>query len=234
MGLAQVSLEVGRECFLRAGKQSFLVEVLGMAQDTVWLSFPDASAPRRGTGLELEVHDGRGFASYHAVMRVGPKETGHGILIERRSTSAYMKHRRNWRVPTDFPTWMQGPDDGDRHDARILDLSYDGAKVQTRGVYSVGTTVQFELKLPRRPSHRISATVIYAANVNRNRSRAYGLRFTTVSQNGRDSLRKFLSARIQELYPEELRALYPRSVVPAPQGVKKSGTRNVSPRKTRR
>ncbi len=211
MGLAQVSLQVGKECYLRHGERLFVVEVLGMAKDTVWLSFPDADAPRRGSAVRIEVHDGDGFASYHARMCVGPKQTGNGVLIERRASTAYMKHRRSWRVPVDLPTWITSLGDEERHSGHILDLCDDGAKLTTKAQFDVGEEVRIVLQLPRAPGHRVDAIVIYSADKKRDGTSSYGLRFNEISGRGRHSLTRFLSKRIQEIYPNDIRAMYPRS-----------------------
>ena len=58
---------------------------------------------------------------------------------------------------------------------------------------------------------RFDATVVYVNKPRRNGVRCVGLRFDSVSERGRHSLTRFLSKRIQELYPAELRALYPRA-----------------------
>ncbi len=211
MSRAQASLKVGRECVLRSGERTYVVEVLGMAKDTLWLSFPDTDPPRRGNAVQLEVHDEKGFATYRTKILVGPKLTGNGILVERLASLSYMKRRKDWRVPTDFPAWLTTARDEQRHEAVLVDLSYDGARLETREAFEPGEEVALSLKLPRRPTHRIEATVVYMTKPRRNGVRRVGLRFDSVSERGRHSLTRFLSKRIQELYPAELRALYPRS-----------------------
>ena len=214
MGRAQTSLKVGRECVLRSGERTYVVEVLGMARDTLWLSFPDTDPPRRGNAVRLEVHDEIGFATYRAKILVGPKLTGNGILVERLASLNYMKRRKNWRVPTDFPAWLTASGDEQRHEAVVVDLSYEGARVETCEAFEPGGKVALALKLPRRSTHRFDATIVYVNKPRRNGLRRVGLRFDSVSERGRHSLTRFLSKRIQELYPAELRALYPRSMRP--------------------
>ena len=214
MGLAKLSLQVGKECYLRHGERVFAVEVLGMAKYTVWLSFPDVDAPRRGSAVRIEVHDGDGFASYHARMCVGPKQTGNGVLIERRASVVYMKHRKNWRVPVDLPTWIKSLGGEERHEGRILDLCDDGAKLTTKAKFDVGEEVRIVLQLPRAPSHRVVVTVIYCADEKRDGTRSYGLRFDEISDRGRHTLTRFLSKRIQDIYPNDIRVMYPRSSAP--------------------
>ena len=214
MGRAQALLNVGRECVLRSGERTYVVEVMGMAKDTLWLSFPDTDPPRRGNAVLLEVHDEKGFATYRVKILVGPKLTGNGILVERLASLNYMKRRKNWRVPTDFPVWLTGSGDEQRREAVLVDLSYDGARVETREAFNTGEEVALALKLPRRPTHRFDATVVYVNKPRRSGLRRVGLRFDSVSERGRHSLTRFLSKRIQELYPAELHALYPRSMRP--------------------
>lgn len=208
---AQPTIRVGCECQLRVEKCLHIVEILGLGKNTIWVSFPNGDLPKPGTGVELELHDDAGFVRYYTRVTQSNSMPGGGVMLERAETASYMKRRREWRVPTDIPAKLKVIDDPTTYPAQVVDLSSEGARIETPAVLAPGEVVGIVLKLPRgRLSHKFTAQIIYHDKKKKGKQRAYGLRFLEVSRRARRSITIFLWNRIREEYPDELRSLYPR------------------------
>lgn len=207
----QPTIQVGCECHLRVEKILHTVEILGLGKNTIWVSFPSNPTPKPGTGVELELHNTAGFVRYYTRVTQSNSTPGGGVMLERAETATYMKRRREWRVPTDIPAKLRVVDDPTTYPAQVVDLSSEGARIESDAVLAPGEVVGIVLKLPRgRLSHKFTAQIIYHDKKKRGKSRAYGVRFLEVSRRTRRSITIFLWKRIRKEYPDELRSLYPR------------------------
>ena len=70
---APLTLTVGQECFLTAMKRVMVVEVLGLSEDSIWVSYPTSDIIKDGTGIELTFKTENGFVGFHARVSAGPK-----------------------------------------------------------------------------------------------------------------------------------------------------------------
>ncbi len=207
----QSPLQVGRECYLRALGRVLVVEVLGVSGDTVWISCPSADTLDEGMGVELEFHHDEGFVGYHARVAVVARHRANGIVLERCETASFRPERRDWRVPTDFPVWLRRPGTRKKLKGRLLDLTENGASVATSAPFDAGDMLELIFQLPEYAAHQLIAQVVYSDTSASNEINRFGLRFVGVKRRARNAITWYLYDRIRELYPEELRDLYPRS-----------------------
>lgn len=206
---AESPLKVGRECTLRAVGRVLLVEILGMARETIWISFPSQDPLAEGTGVELEFHNEGGYICYHARVAAGPRNTSNGIMLERSETASHMQRRREWRVPMNFSIWLRKHGEEDAHKAQMRDLSADGALIHTLASLEAGEMVDLAFQLPEYPTVRLRARAVYCDDTKAGYSR-FGLRFEEMPHQTRESITWYLYDRIHALYPEQLQDLYPR------------------------
>ena len=207
---AQSGLQVGRECFLRVMDQRFYVEILGVAKDTIWVSFSASDYPLEGMGAELEFYDHGGFLCYHTRVAQGPKKKGDGVLLQRAEAASYLKHRRTWRVTCDLAVWIWTQTGGSPESARLVDLSAEGASIETATEYPVGTPLDMSFTLPGKTTEMLGARVIHIEPPGILREAKLGIKFIEVKKEAREALTYYLWAKIREKYPRELQSMYPR------------------------
>jgi len=206
---AQSPLQVGRECILKAVGRVLVVEIWGIANDTIWISFPTADAILEGTGVELVLQEESGFMSYHARVAVGPKDTSKGIMLERAETATHMKSRRDWRVPVDSPIWIRLKGEDEKFKAQLKDLTPDGSLVMTEANYNAGDLIEMTFQLPESPTQSLIAQIVYDDKTKETGVHRFGLRFVEAEREVKESITWFLYEKIQETHPKQLRGLYP-------------------------
>ncbi len=209
----KAALREGNECYLKVMDQKFFSKILGVADDTVWVSFPGADYPTEGMGVDVEFHDFEGFLCYHTRVVIGPKQTGDGIILQRSEAATYMRHRRSWRVSTDLPGEMGRGES--KAAVRVVDLSADGAQIDSPKPFDVGTGLHFTFSLPEKPPCTVSCRIIRCSDGKVSGSWIVALLFTDVPDSVRPSLTWFLYKRIRKEHAQELADMYPRSKRPA-------------------
>lgn len=204
-------LQVGRECYLRTSGRLLVVEVLGISGNIVWVSYPSADALAEGTGVELEFHDGDGSIGYHARVAVVPRHPGNGLMLERSETASRRPGRHDWRVATDFSVWVRIPGKWRKLKGRMLDLAQNGALIETSAPLEAGEMLELIFQLPEFAAHQLVAQVVYSDKAASKGVNRFGLRFVEVKKRARNAITWFLYDRVRELYPDELKELYPRA-----------------------
>ncbi|MFP6581186.1 MAG: PilZ domain-containing protein [Candidatus Hydrogenedentota bacterium] len=207
---AQLVLTVGQECFLTATKRVIVVEVLGLSEDSIWVSYPTSDIIKDGTGVELTFKTEDGFVGFHAHVSAGPKVNQGGIMLERSESGLNNRERRNWRVPCNFPVSLQVVEQPEVHSCRMVDITIDGLMLYSKWELEPGAMVSIRFNLPNRPTTVAQCRVVYCDPTPDGDSNRYGLRFEDVKQEGKESLTWFLYERIREIYPRQLSDLYPR------------------------
>jgi c-di-GMP-binding flagellar brake protein YcgR len=185
-----------------------IVEVLGVSNGTVWVSFPWAVTLPEGTGVELLFHDQDGHAAYHTRVGGSPGTAG-GLMLERAESCAGGQRRRDWRVPADYPVWLRIHGATDKLRGRMRDLTAGGTMVSTSAHFESGDLVEMIFQLPEFAVNRLIAQVVYCDTTDENGVNRFGLRFVEVKKRAREAITWFLYDRIQALYNDELRELYP-------------------------
>lgn len=205
-------LQVGRTCRLRVKDHVFDVEILGLSREMIWVSCPSSNGLEEGAGVELEFRDGERFAGYHARVVVLPATPGNGVMLRRSESATYRAQRSDWRVPTDFSVYIRRDGTDEKFAGRMLDLTQNGSLVATTGEFEVGDDVEMFFQLPGFAAHRLFAKIVYSDKSAPSGPSHFGLRFTKVGRESRETIVWYLYDRIWELYAEELRELYPPSV----------------------
>jgi c-di-GMP-binding flagellar brake protein YcgR len=202
-------LQIGRECYLKSVGRVVVVEILGINKETIWVSFPTADSIGEGTGVELVFHDAEGFMTFHARVAVGPKNTSSGIMLQRAESPSHMKKRRDWRVPTDFSIWIRHQGSSKKHKGVMRDLTAHGASIATQAALEAGDILKMTLKFPDSLPQTVSVQIVYADKTKDDAANRFGVRFIDMEKPIRESITWYLYEKIQEIYPNQLRALYP-------------------------
>lgn len=218
---AQDALRAGNTALLKVTNRRFLVTVLDLAKETIWVSFPGADYLVEGMGVELEFHDRDGFLRYYSRVVIPPKNVGDGVVLQRVETAQVIRHRRTWRVPTHLPVHLRDPVDNRQWSGRLVDLSAEGGLALTHAaVEAAGAELEAAVEFPEHGLVRLLAKVIHTTPADR--LYRVGLYFTKISKTNRDRLTAYLYPRIREHFQAELRELYP------PPGQSKNQTRHPS------
>ncbi len=206
-------LDIGQEAYLRSAGDAFIVEILGIAKDTIWISFPDTAPPKLGAGVDLELHGDEGFVRYHTRVAVNSTGASTGLMLERRESAEYMKHRKNFRVSVTLPVWLIPAEGPEKTKGRMIDLSAEGTRIESEATLNVGEFLAIQVSLPGQPVVEIDARIVYLNKRRKKDFPCYGIQFMEISKRARRSLTEFLAQEIAAHYPKELRALYPRNVM---------------------
>ncbi|GEM_PF-3583104 len=214
--------QIGRECHLRVKSGVFRERVLGVAKDTIWVSLSTDIDMPDGTPVELEFHEPEGHLNYHTRVVIPPGHGREGMVLQRSAGSNQVRHRQSWRVPANFAGMVRPLDEERAHEARVIDLSAEGALIETPAELPIASRIAFTFALPEGPPHTVTAHVIHDDVREGGVAFRFGLRFAELPAEVRRSLTTFLWGRIKDLYPEELRAAYamtrrrrPQPVVPS-------------------
>jgi len=202
-------LAAGRECYVQTRGRTYVAEVRGVFGPAIWLSFPASDYLPTGTGVELSFHQGDGTTSYHARVVVSPGDELGGLMVERAEAPTDQQRRRDWRVPADYPVWVRPQDSADKIKGRMVDLTAQGSLIATTYKFDAGEVVDLIFQLPQTAVHRVTAQIVYCDLTDESGVNRFGLRFLEVKPRAREAITWFLYDRIQALYNEELRELYP-------------------------
>jgi len=140
----------------------------------------------------------------------GPRKPGDSMILRRMASLTHKHHRRGWRVPLNAVTQLRKPFDATGYRALLVDVSSEGALVETGGRFEVGDVVEFPLCLPLQSSHVVTGRIV------RRDERAlpegpqrYGLLFVDTPPPAREALTRFIWGQIRRLYPNEAHAQFP-------------------------
>ncbi|MEK7792887.1 MAG: PilZ domain-containing protein [Candidatus Hydrogenedentota bacterium] len=214
MGVVETSVGIesvlreGSSCFVRVGYARHRVVIRGVAKDSIWISWPDAELPSEGTGADLEFHAPSEFLCYHTRVVLPPTDTESGVVLQRSESADYLKYRRSWRVPTDLPAQLRAVEEDRIWPGRVVDLSADGALVNTDAEIGDNRLFVFSMQFPGRGPNAASGRIVH--RVHDGGVVRLGVRFERLPRDTRHTLTWFLYKEIRRLYPEQLRELYPR------------------------
>lgn len=203
-------LKIGTEAFLRTDGFVYLVEILGVAQNAIWVTFPDIDPPAPGTGVELDIDQGDTFIRYHAHISVSAPNSP-GIMLERAETAIHAKQRGEYRVPFETEVDVLHAASQVTSVARVIDISGGGMRVASNQLFTVGDHLTLTIEWPDDFDYEYPVRVLYARPPKLLRhSYGYGVKFGAADSDAKLALTRFLSREIARRYPDELRALYPR------------------------
>jgi hypothetical protein len=91
----------------------------------------------------------------------------------------------------------------------MVDLTAHGTLIATTYRFEPGEIVDLIFQLPQSAVHRVTAQIVYCDLTDEQGVNRFGLRFVEVKRRAREALTWYLYDRIQSLYIDELRELYP-------------------------
>lgn len=212
---ALVPIRCGNTGFLCIMDSRFLVEILGVERNQIWVSFPGVCYPLANMGGRLEFHHDSGFIAYNVQVLHYAEHPASGIILERSESADQRTHRTSWRVPTNIDVVFRTPDSPERYSAVMEDLSADGASLRAHPVLQVRTPLELGFALDREHGQQIvEARICYAQDetgLQTSSALRYGVRFTTMAPATRRLLTLFLYHHVRKLYPRDVAAMYPRN-----------------------
>ena len=214
MSVTANPIHTGNTGLLCILESRFLVKILGVEHNQIWVTFPGVNYPLMGAGGRLEFHGDRGFLAYNVQVLRYAERAQDGIILERSESAEQRTHRSSWRVPTDIDVVFRTPNSQERFSAVMEDLSADGCLLRAHPVLSIRTPIEMSFALDREHGNQVAeARVCYvqdASNLQTPPSLRYGLRFTRIPPATKRLLTLFLYHHVRRLYPTEVAAMYPR------------------------
>lgn len=107
--------------------------------------------------------------------------------------------------------WVRTPDTREKLKGRMLDLTQNGALIETSASFEAGEMLELIFQLPEFAAHQLMAQVVYSDKTASNGVNRFGLRFIEVKKRAREAITWFLYEKVRVLYADELRELYPRA-----------------------
>jgi len=207
-------LSQGSQCYLRVLDRRFFCEIMEVGEQSIRVTFPGMDYPVEGTPVDLEFHVSDGYTCYHTQVVSGPAASGGGLVLERAPGGLkFYRHRDSWRVPTDFLVQLKFDGEPRRHNLPLLNISAGGIMVRTDLPLEFGSSVLLTLELPGEPAVSTRGRVVHiqeAPGGLSGRARLVGIKFQNVEANARRAVTRYVWKRIRELFPEQLKELYPR------------------------
>ncbi|MCF6285818.1 MAG: PilZ domain-containing protein [Candidatus Hydrogenedentes bacterium] len=208
-------ITVGNTAYLSIMDERFMVQILGVEGNAIWVSFPGACYPLNGMGGRLEFHRPEGLSAYNVQVLRYADGQAKGIILERSESAEHRTHRTAWRVPTDMTVAVQLPDSDYRFSAVMENISADGALLRAHPVLPIRATVHMTFSLDREHGEQLAeGRVCYAqeaSSMTTPPAQHYGIRFTTMNADTRRLLTLFLYPHIRKIYPKDVAAMYPRT-----------------------
>lgn len=195
----------GNRCLVAVMGQRFMVDLLEVDDKTIRVSFPGRDYPISGMAVELEFHDPNGFNCYESEVILGPEKGTPGIVLERPVEPRRAQHRVSCRVPTDLTVQVKDQAHIRRYDAPLVNLSADGALIETNAPFDFSTTVELWLSLPGEPTHETLGAVVHISSPTETRASGkdttiYGIRFLHLDPAASQSICNYIWERLRELY----------------------------------
>jgi hypothetical protein len=196
----------GESCLLSVIDEHFLVRILEVDEGKVRVSFPGKDYPVEGMRVYLEFHDDTGFDCFPTHVRKGPSASNPSLELERPSASRRVQHRTSFRIPTDLTVQVKDQVHIRRYDASLLNLSSGGALVQSNAPFDFSTTVEVFFSLPGEPSYTTLGQIVHVsvpegAPAAGNNNQLFGIRFLELNKEIINSLNRYLSQRLRDIYP---------------------------------
>lgn len=208
-------IQTGNTGYLCILDSRFLVQIRGLENNQIWISFPGIHYPLAGAGGYLEFHSETGFAAYNVQVLRYCERAEDGLILERSESAERRTHRTSWRVPTNISATFRTPNATEHFDGVLEDLSADGCQLRTQPVLPIRTPVLLTFALDRQHGDQeIEARICYVqeeSTLRTARGLRYGLRFTRMAPATRRLLTLFLYHHVRRLYPGDVAAMYPRS-----------------------
>ena len=194
----------GNQGLLGFGDEFFLVSITKIDNGAIEATFPGDDYPVDGMDVTLEFHDYEGVNRYPVKVLRGPRQPGEGVRLSTPDRLERVQYRSSFRVPTDLTVQIKESAHVRRYDGDLINVSAGGALVRTVAGFELNTTAVLTLNLPGEPNHSVQGQVVHVS-VDANKpagkpQNLYGLRFVTPEPSVTDSIQRYLSRRLREIY----------------------------------
>ncbi len=207
MGAEKVRIAPGARCIVTVNAVRYTAEVVASGHDTAGVICRESEfLADAGDEADLEFLDAQYRVVYHMQVVVAPSKPGDGMILQRAASAAYARRRRTWRVSLESPVAICRDGAVQSHEGRVINLSTEGALVAASAPIAVGEMITLYLALPGEPEHAIATRVVRREEGEPPR---FGVRFAAVSPEARQSLTRFMWARLRVLYPGDIAAMWP-------------------------
>ena len=212
--MTQQLLREGIECTLLFRGERYPATILGVSENTIWVTFPTVEENIEDLGVDLTIEGNQGPIVYHTQVVVGPRAAGDGVILRRTPSSQRTQRRRAWRVPSSIRTCLRVRKGEPEFVGMIINLSLGGALLKIRTPYALGDHVDMVLALPGFRPQVVRTQVIHFhtpdGETDTTPPSFTGVRFVELDATAEHALTWHLWRAIRQLYPHELKALYPR------------------------
>lgn len=203
--LFQDHIRKGESCLLSVMDEHFLVKILEVGESHVRVTFPGRDYPVEGMQVYLEFHDESGFDCYPVAVIAGPNGGDDSVTLQRPTKHRRTQHRLSCRIPTDLTVQIKDQVHVRKYDAAVLNLSSGGALIRTSAPFDFSTTVEIRFSLPGEPQHPTLGQIVHVAATDDPQrhpsSRLLGVRFLDPDPALIDSINRYVTTRLRDLYP---------------------------------
>lgn len=207
-GCTTFDLTKQKSALLFVAGQHFVVDIVGLTDDTLQVSFPGEGYPVAGMHVDIEFHDATGCHFGRVRVLECPMRREDPLILERPGDLPRRTHRVTCRVSTDLTVQIKDQRHPRRHTGALVNLSYGGALIQTDAPFDFSTQVEITLSLPGEPQYNVSGHVAYIMDAAAQGAyhqgaptRQFGIRFDNPEPEVRDAITRYVVTRLQTLYP---------------------------------
>jgi hypothetical protein len=195
---------LGAPCVVNVNGKRHASQVLGVAQDTVWVRLPELGYSVVALPVDLELSEQANTSCYHMQVVL---ESDRGAILQR-TGMLRAQQRVAWRIPVSFMSKMWRGQSKETHPVHVLDLSLGGALVKARANFQLGSYASAVISLPHERPHTVMCQILRGIPQT-DGTRLYGLAFQHLPPQTLRVLTVFLWKEIRKRYPEAIEALFP-------------------------
>jgi len=183
----------------------FLVTVIGVANETVRVTFPVQDFPMEGMYVTIEFHDELGYSTYETEVVKSPEGPGDGLLLSLPPESNRTHHRSSWRVSADFPVEMKSHVHPRRVEAPVINVSAGGMLVRTNMKLTMDENLDLTFNLPGDGHKSALAKVVHlhVPDASQSEIPLVGIQFVSPEPLLTKSLTHYIWRRLRQIHPQE-------------------------------
>ncbi len=185
------------------------VEVLAIAGDTISVRCAGGNLPAKGMGGDLEFAGAHGIVCYHVHVISDPHDADGSLVLQRAASVTRKQRRKSWRVPMHLDTELLRENDQRPYNAMVLNLSAEGAMIETDAPLRMGEPVELCLSLQGGTLFWAVCKAVRTEGDSEGWKQRFGLLFVSMPEKGRSIMTHYLWKQLRKLYPKQVRAQFP-------------------------
>jgi len=189
-------IQTGNSCLLCATDRHFLVEILDITDNAIYVSFPVKDFLVSGMSVVLEFHEADGYFECSTKVIQEPKERGDRAVLRWPEQSYWNAHRDSNRVATDLTVHVRDVSHPRRYDADLINVSTGGALVRTRAPLGVPDIIELTLSLPGEPLYYVKGRILHLGRSGcpgDPKLRIFGIQFVDLPVEAHDSIARYIT-----------------------------------------